>query len=151
MKENTNRSQNEIPADVRSKLPREVQEYLRSLEDELKKKGDELKNKENELKEKEKEVENLKDLLRISEGRLKQDSTNSSKPPSSDGLNKKPTIPGSQRRKSGKKPGAQRGHPGTRLKAVPKPNLVIHHPLQQCACGFELSNIEVDKTRSSQV
>ena len=56
-----------------------------------------------------------------------------------------------QQWKSGKKPGAQRGHPGTRLKAVPKPNLVIHHPLQQCACGFDLSNIEVDKTRSSQV
>jgi transposase len=137
LKEKSCQSETQISEDVRKKLPKEVQEYLQKLEEELKKTK--------------KENEHLKDLLRVSEGRGKLDSTNSSKPPSSDGLNKKPTIPGSQRGKSGKKSGGQRGHCGTRLNPISKPDSIVQHPLDQCACGFDLSKLEADKTRNCQV
>ncbi len=48
--------------------------------------------------------ETIKDLQR----QLNQSSRNSSKPPSSDGFNK--PSPKSQRTKSGRKPGGQKGH-----------------------------------------
>ena len=62
--------------------------------------------------------------LRIEEleALLKMNSRNSSKPPGSDGYNK--PAPKSQRRKSGRKSGGQKGHPGSTLQKVESPDKV---------------------------
>ena len=72
--------------------------------------------------------------------RLGMDSTNSSKPPSSDSPFTKP-APKSLRRKSGRKPGGQPGHPGSTLALVDNPNERKRHEPGPCAgCGASLAD-----------
>ena len=68
----------------------------------------------------------IKDLAE----RLGMNSSNSSKPPSSDGY-KKPK-PKSLREPSGKKAGGQPGHPGAFLGAMPEPDEIIRHMPPVC-------------------
>lgn len=78
-------------------------------------------------------------LLRIEEleRRLGKDSHNSSKPPSSDGLGRKP---GKGRHKNQKRSGGQPGHQGHTLMQVLHPDRVVLHRPEQCeACQFPLA------------
>jgi len=78
--------------------------------------------------------------------RLSKDSHNSSKPPSGDGLAKKTR---SLRERSGKKPGAQAGHPGKTLERTSHVDQVIDHPVpQHChACGASLAEAAFSERR----
>ena len=74
------------------------------------------------------------------ERQLGLNSTNSGKPPSSDGLKKKPARVSSLRERSGKKTGGQKGHPGKTLSRTDTPDATIDHFPETCpGCGGPLN------------
>jgi transposase len=81
-------------------------------------------------------------LARVAEleRRLGLNSGNSGKPPSSDGLKKKPARVVSLRGRSGKKSGGQKGHPGKTLSRTTTPDTTVDHfPVACAGCGVALS------------
>jgi transposase len=94
-------------------------------------------------------IEALEERIRQLEAQLKQDSHNSHKPPSSDGLKR---ITKSARPKSNRSPGAQPGHEGTTLKMVARPDRVVRHQVVECrSCGRSLKRIQAQSYRRRQV
>ncbi len=71
--------------------------------------------------------------IRDLQARLAKDRHNSSKPPSSDGFKRQLPRTRSLRRKSGKKPGGQLGHPGETLHLVATPDAVVEYRPAICA------------------
>jgi transposase len=83
------------------------------------------------------------------ENRLSKDSHNSGKPPSSDGLKRKPA---SLREKSGKRSGGQPGHPGKTLEFCDAPDhRIVHGPVGCDGCGEDLSEAPTVGTERRQV
>ena len=79
------------------------------------------------------------------EGRLAKDSHNSSKPPSSDGLAKKPKSLRPATGQSGRKTGGQPNHPGRTLRWEAHPDsIVTHHPTACAGCGADLQEVPDD-------
>lgn len=88
--------------------------------------------------------ERIKEL----ESQLNKNSRNSSKPPSSDEFVK----PKSQRKKSGKSSGGQKGHKGHHLKISDNPDRSIVHTVKSCfGCGKTLEDIPSARTDRRQV
>ena len=88
------------------------------------------------------ELRALREQVQQLQRRLGLDSSNSGKPPSSDGPAKPPAEKRtrSQRGRSGKPSGGQRGHPGTTLSQSETPDRILSHLPESCAqCGAELS------------
>jgi len=81
----------------------------------------------------------LFERIRLLEERLSKDSHNSSKPPSSDGLQRKPK---SLRKAGVTGPGGQKGHPGSTLKRSQTSDRVVTHalPVACDACGTSLDH-----------
>lgn len=91
-------------------------------------------------------IERVKEL----EAQGAETSRNSSKPPSNDGLQK--PKPKSQRKRSGRKPGGQRGHQGHRLEQVAAPDQIVVHVVGECDyCGVSLKEREADAIERRQV
>lgn len=83
--------------------------------------------------------------------RLSKDSSTSSKPPSSDGPDRRPRG-GSSRKASGRRPGKQPGDPGTALRLVDDPDEQIGIPAPAvCSCGMSLVEAPVTGVRRRQV
>jgi transposase len=83
---------------------------------------------------------------------LDKNSSNSSKPPSSDGLKKPPRIAGSLRGKSGKISGGQAGHKGGTLKQVARPDFITRHEAEACShCRAGLTGAMVVGVEKRQV
>jgi len=85
------------------------------------------------------------------EARLRQTPRNSSRPPSSEGLDKPPPRR-SLRRKTGRKPGGQDGHEGSTLAQVARPDRELRHEPGCCGrCGAGLAGRPVPRVERRQV
>lgn len=94
-------------------------------------------------------IEELRAEIAELRRRLKLDSSNSSKPPSSDGLRK--PSPKSLREKTDKKFGGQEGHRGDTLKQVDNPDEIIEYHVDVCSsCGRSLANVAVEEETERQ-
>ena len=90
----------------------------------------------------------LQERLKALEDQLNKNSRNSSKPPSTDGFVK----PKSQRQKSGKPVGGQKGHTGYTLKMVDNPDHTIIHRVSRCnKCGSSLEETQATGYERRQV
>lgn len=92
----------------------------------------------------------LSERLQQVEDRLSKNSSNSGKPPSTDGYEK--PAPKSRRKRSGKKSGGQKGHAGHTLKMIEKPDEIIVHPVESCAhCQQSLKKVKAAGVEKRQV
>src|ERR1700730_18541887 len=84
-------------------------------------------------------IAQLQERIAELERRLGLNSSNSGKPPSSDGL-KKPVRVSSLRERSGKKPRGEKGHPGeTRCRTETPASIIDHYPPNCAGCGAPLT------------
>jgi transposase len=106
---------------------------------------EQLAQRDTQIKQMQEQITALSERVQALEAQLVKNSRNSHLPPSSDRFVRQPK---SLRKKSGKKPGGQEGHPGKTLLFSSTPDEVVSHPLDQClhcqenlqeapACGVE--------------
>ena len=95
------------------------------------------------------QVQDLTSQLAELQARRNLNSQNSSKPPSSDGLDKPKPKPRSLRKPSERNSGGQKGHTGQTLAPVTEPDRVIEHAPPECcgACQRKLGTPVVVESR----
>jgi transposase len=95
-------------------------------------------------------IAQLQERVRELEAQLKQNSTNSSKPPSSDS----PWTVRPGKKAKGKKRGGQPGHRGHHRMDVPPERVdevMTHRPLSCGTCGHSLAGVEAESSQAHQV
>lgn len=94
-----------------------------------------------------KQIEKLEKRVEDLERQLGQNSNNSSKPPSSDGLRKPTNL-----RTPGGKKGAPKGHDGHTLRFADQPDEIIVHTISNCVhCATDLATVESQAYDKRQV
>lgn len=115
-----------LSGEIFDSLPASIRSYIRYLEATI--------------QQQQIRIQQLETRVQDLEARLSKNSSNSSKPPSSDGLKRKPK---SLRNQSDKKPGGQQGHVGKGLAQVENPDSVVTHAPTSCnGCGSSLNQVE---------
>jgi transposase len=128
-------------------LEKEAEQGKRNIE-RLRKRVKELEYFESEVKILRRENIVLKEKLAKYEN--PKNSNNSSVPPSKD--ENRPFKSKSLRKKTGRKPGGQKGHEGTTLEMVSDPNEIIDHVPEYCeCCGKDLTGIPGEFVERKQV
>jgi len=95
-------------------------------------------------------ITHLVERIQALEDQLAKNSSNSSKPPSSDGYSK--PSPKSLRKRHQKRSGGQPGHSGYTLKAVQRPDHIEVHRVWECrACHAALEEVEASGHEKRQV
>ncbi|MGO9751944.1 MAG: IS66 family transposase [Solirubrobacteraceae bacterium] len=140
----------------RDVLHSELLERIEVLEGEVGERDARIGVLEDEVGEREERIVELEAVICELRARLAENSHNSSRPPSSDGLAKEPVEKSNKkrslRRRSGLKPGGQSGHVGHHVKPRETPDDEKVHPLERCEeCGTDLSGQPIVQSRSRQV
>jgi transposase len=121
-----------IHGEVFDSLPGSIRSYIRYLESTI-------QQQQVHIQQQQVHIQQLNARLHELEARLSKNSSNSSKPPGSDGLKKKPK---SLRSKSGKKQGGQQGHVGRGRSQVENPDLIVTHSQSSChGCDLNLDRV----------
>lgn len=147
----------QLPDEIFNKCPPEAQGYIRYLETRVANLEAHVGRLQghaayliDHLAKQDAHVKQLTARIHELENRLNKNSSNSSKPPSSDGLGGKKTQ--SLRKPSGKKPGGQPGHQGKTLEQVSNPDQIIEHAPDTCEnCQNDLTSAPVDGSEKRQV
>jgi hypothetical protein len=98
-----------------------------------------------------KTINSLQEQVKHLQEQQAKDSHNSSLPPSSDRFVRRPKR---LRKKSGKKPAGQAGHPGHHLRQVAIPDEIVRHRVQRCehcACDLSGQQASVPERRRSSI
>jgi transposase len=139
---------------VVSQLQQRVTELegLSTAFQELKKINQQLERKAELFEEKAKLLQRENDILKdkLAKYENPKNSNNSSVPPSKD--ENRPFKSKSLRKKTGRKPGGQKGHEGTTLEMVSDPNEIIDHAPEYCeCCGKDLTHTPGEFVERKQV
>ncbi len=101
---------------------------------------EQLAQRDEQITQMQRQMQQLREQVQALQEQLKKDSHNSHLPPASDRFHRQPK---SLRKRSGKKPGGQFGHPGSTLLLSPAPDMVIVHPVECCQhCQRDLRQVE---------
>ena len=129
-----------LPDELFQSLPESVQAYIRYLEASVQQLEAVLRQQQAQIEQQQEQIQQLQGRVLELESRLSKNSSNSSRPPSSDGFRR---LPKDRREKSDRKPGGQRGHTGSCLTQVSTPDRIVNHRLTTCSwCKSDLSDVE---------
>jgi transposase len=129
----------------------EQEEVIRILSSQVYEKQEELGQCVQQIEDLGGQLEELAEQVEVLQEKVKKNSSNSSLPPSSDRFVRQKRTR-SLRKRSGKKPGGQEGHPGQTLQLVADPDEIVVHEVSACDyCHSDLRGVASIRTERRQV